>query len=420
MTITHRKRATLNTETPRVLLINAFEKIPGERFRDQRYTFLYEMIKPRAEVRWLSSTFHHWTHSVRDPGLIPADDRQNIHLIPTLPYKKNIGIRRMVSYAGLSFRTLLELRRLPWRPDVVVGMGPVEQMFIAALYGRLTGVPVIIDVIDTWPDLFPNVLGRKWSWFLRGLLSPYFLLSRMAFAWASQVSAVSETYASWARRRGRRQDAKSFSVFYLGCRNDAFDIGAARAAGSVVKCLFAGQFEFTYDVEVILSAARLLQLNGRSDIRFVLCGDGRKRRLVEREAAQLPNVELHGWVTPEELNRIAMDCQVGLCCYTSGAPQSIPTKIFDYLSMGLYVISSLEGEPDTLLRQEGCGEKYVCGDAGSLIEAIGRARGRVESGQGGRRRIREVFEARFDAKVIYSRMIEELILPAAAAHASNR
>jgi glycosyltransferase involved in cell wall biosynthesis len=284
----------------------------------------------------------------------------------------------------------------------------------------LTGVPVIIDVIDTWPDHFPTVLGRNWSWLLKGLLSPYFLLSRMAFAWASQVSAVSETYASWARRRGRRQDTKSFSVFYLGCRNDSFDVGAAPAPGSAVKCLFAGQFEFTYDVEVILSAARLLQLSGRSDIRFVLCGDGRKRGLVEREAVQLPNVEVHGWVTPEELNRIAMECQVGLCCYTSGAPQSIPTKMFDYLSMGLYVISSLEGEPDRLLRQEGCGEKYVCGDAGSLIDAIGRATGRGAFGQGGRRRIREVFEARFDAKVIYSRMVEELILPAAAGHASNR
>jgi glycosyltransferase involved in cell wall biosynthesis len=420
MTTTHRERATPSPTKPRVLLINAFEKIPGERFRDQRYTFLYEVLKPRAEVRWLSSTFHHWTHTIRDSRLIPADDRQNVRLIPTLPYHKNISLRRIVSYACLSLRTLLELRRLPWRPDVIVGMGPVEQMFIAVLYGRLTGVPVIIDVIDTWPDMFANVLGRQWSWLLKGLLSPYFLLSRLAFAWTSQVSAVSETYASWARRRGRRQDAKSFSVFYLGCRNDSFDVGAARAPGNAVKCLFAGQFEFTYDVEVILSAARLLQSNGRTDIRFVLCGDGRKRGLIEREASQLPNVEVHGWVTPEELNRIAMDCQVGLCCYTSGAPQSIPTKIFDYLSMGLYVISSLEGEPDRLLRQEGCGDKYVCGDAGSLIEAVGRARSHVEFGPGGRRRIREVFEARFDAKVIYERMAEELIFPAAAARASNR
>lgn len=289
---------------PRVLLVNALEKLPGENFRDQRYTFLYEMLKPRAEVTWFSSDFHHWSHSRRSPQMLPPQDRANVRLIRTLSYQRNVSLRRIVSYFALSVATLWNLLRLKQRPHVIVCMGPAEQMFFVALYGGLAGVPVIIDVIDPWPDVYLQGVPPRWRWLGRVVMAPYFLLSAVTFALSTRVTAVSDTYLQWARQRGRRTDGAAFKRYYLGARNDQFDVRSVPEADEELVCLFAGQFGFSYDIELVLDAAELLQRAGRRDIRFVLCGAGDKQAEVSRRARQLTNVELHGWLSPTELNAV--------------------------------------------------------------------------------------------------------------------
>lgn len=394
-----------------VLLINAFEKIPGENFRDQRYTFLYEILKARAKVDWLSSDFHHWSHSRRSQDTLPMEDRTHIQLTPTLSYTRNISIRRFLSYIGLSWATLWSLLRRRTRPDVIVCMGPVEQMFLVVLYGRARGVRVIIDVIDPWPDVYLQAFPVNARWIGRALLAPYFLMSYVTFALCDSVAAVSDTYLSWAFRRGRRTDRESFRRYYLGARNDGFNARLVPESTNTISCLFAGQFGFSYDVELILSAAEALQAAGRTDICFVLCGAGDKHEEVARRAKALVNVELHGWLTTEELNVIGSRCQVGLCCYRSSATQSIPTKLFDYFSMGLYVVSSLSGEAEQLLSNHAIGVTYRSGDVDDFIRCLHKVKNEAHIDSARRLAIRKAFDEHFDSVVIYEKMVQEFVLP---------
>jgi len=398
---------------PHVLLVNAFEKLPGEKFRDQRYTFLYELLKKRARVNWFSSNFHHWSHSKRYAQMLPPEDRSSITLIRTLAYRHNISIRRFASYFALSVATLWNVIELERRPDVIVCMGPVEQMFFLAVYGWLRRVPVIIDVIDPWPDVYTRAFPRRLQWLAKLLLAPYYLMSWLTFALCDRGSAVSETYLSWAMRRGRRSDSASFSLYYLGARNDEFDANAIAEPDGSITCLFAGQFGFSYDIELILGAAKQLQDSGEASIRFVLCGAGDKLPEMTRAIEKLDNVELHGWLDSDALNAIGTSCQVGLCCYTALATQSVPTKVFDYLSMGLHVVSSLSGEAERLLNEHGIGSTYLAGDVSSFIECLQRVQRNVNLGPAGRRLIRRAFDEHFDSQVIYSRMVDQLVLPTA-------
>jgi glycosyltransferase involved in cell wall biosynthesis len=400
--------------SPRVLLVNAFEKIPGEAFRDQRYTFLYQILKRTCEVRWLSSDFHHWSHRRRRRDLLPSEDRDRIELIRTLPYSKNVSLRRFISYLGLSLATLGHLRKLPWRPDVIICMGPVEQMFLIAAYGRLRRIPVIIDVIDTWPDLYVQAFPKRWRALGKLLLTPYFLMSHLTFAWSSYVTAVSETYVAWAMARGRRKDPEHFRCFYLGCRNPDFVVESVADPQGTIRCLFAGQFSLSYDVELIVAAATQLAAAGRTDIEFVLCGDGYKRDELRRLTEKLPNVRLLGWLTPEELNSLAAGCQIGLCCYGPAATQSLPTKIFDYLSMGLYVVSSLPAEAAQLLEHHQAGVSYRSGDLDSFMKCLDDVVAHVDLNRASRARIRRVFEQEFESNVIFEHMTHNFILPIAA------
>jgi hypothetical protein len=60
-----RKPATLMRS---IVLINPFDKLPGEAFRDQRYTFLYDTLKRRGcQLTWITSDFHHWSHQTQVP-----------------------------------------------------------------------------------------------------------------------------------------------------------------------------------------------------------------------------------------------------------------------------------------------------------------------------------------------------------------
>lgn len=397
-----------------ILLVNAFEKLPGENFRDQRFTFLFENLKKRAEVTWFSSDFHHWSHKRRSAMMLPESDRPHIRLIPTLSYSRNLSVRRALSYFGLSLATLWYLLRLPRRPDAVVCMGPVEQMLLVVLYGKLLSIPVVIDVIDPWPDVYLNAFGKNIRWLGRILLAPYFLMSRLTFSLCTRGTAVSETYLSWAMRRGRRTDSNSFSFYYLGARNDEFDLTLVSPVNGPVTCLFAGQFGFSYDIELILDAAKFLQSEGRADIRFVLCGAGDKQEDVAAAVRSLSNVELHGWLSPAQLNEVGARCQIGLCTYRSNATQTLPTKLFDYFSMGLFVVSSLTGEADRLLRSHAIGSTYIAGDVLSFVDCLLHTVERVDLGSVGRRKIRDTFERYFSSEVIYQRMVDELIMPLAS------
>ena len=400
-------------DLPHVLLINAFEKLPGENFRDQRYTFLYELLKRRASVIWLSSDFHHWSHSKRSAEMLPAEDRANIKLIRTLAYKRNVSIRRFVSYTALSVATLWNILKQGRRPDAIVCMGPVEQMFLVVMYGRIRRVPVLIDVIDPWPDVYVQAFPRRLQWLGKLILTPYFLMSFLTFSLCDRGSAVSQTYLEWAMRRGRRNDRNSFVRYYLGARNEDFNLNETVQAPDSLTCLFAGQFGFSYDIELILSAAKALQDAGEFRIRFVLCGAGDKEGEILSAIQTLDNVELHGWLSSGALNAIGNRCQVGLCCYRESATQSVPTKVFDYLSMGLYVINSLGGEAGSLLSAHGIGSSYQAGDVRSFVECLQRVRLTIDLGRAGRAFVRRAFNEHFDSHIIYNRMVDELVLPLA-------
>lgn len=408
-----RGRRVSGIRRPRVLLVNAFDKIPGESFRDQRYTFLYSLLKDVAEVRWISSDFHHWSHARRDRYSLPLEDRNRIELVKTIAYTRNVSVRRAASYLFLSLRTIRELIKLPWKPDVVLCMGPVEQMFIISLYGRIVGTRIVIDVLDLWPDVYVTAVGRRLRPALKVLLAPYYFLSYLTFAWASEVTAVSRTYACWAQRRGRRHDRHRFSFYYLGCLNDSFRSEPLKKTGQDITCLFAGQFGHSYDVELVISAAELMLSRGGHNINFVLCGGGEKWDIVASRSRKLANVALHRWQSPEELNRIASGCQIGLCPYKPTATQSVPTKVFDYLSMGLYVVSSLQGEASELLARVECGATYAAGSLEALVETLKWAVSAVDLSPDGRMRIRRAFEKEFDARKIYQRMVSEVVLDGA-------
>ena len=99
---------------------------------------------------------------------------------------------------------------------------------------------------------------------------------------------------------------------------------------------------------------------------------------------------------------------VGLAAYTKDALQSLPNKPFEYMAAGLPLLSSLPGELEGLITEHQIGLHYRADDVQSLIDKIvwlaEHPSERIAMGQ----RARKLFEERFRADIIYSKLAAHL------------
>ena len=72
-------------------------------------------------------------------------------------------------------------------------------------------------------------------------------------------------------------------------------------------------------------------------------------------AADNPQVVFTGWVDADAINWMRSHAAIGLQPYAAGAPQGLANKLFEYLSAGMPVVSSLTGENQQLIAANDCG-----------------------------------------------------------------
>jgi glycosyltransferase involved in cell wall biosynthesis len=102
---------------------------------------------------------------------------------------------------------------------------------------------------------------------------------------------------------------------------------------------------------------------------FVLAGTGEQFETIKEIAHGLPNIVLPGWIGQEEIREILRLSWAGLVPCIS-ALDTLPNKPFEYLSTGLPLISSLEGETARLIDKYGLGFNYRVGDFEGLYRSI--------------------------------------------------
>ena len=386
-----------------------------------RYGILAEMLAERGHsvVRWAPTFVHAYKRQrARRDCTVAVSDLYRIELLYARGYSKNIGFGRLWfnRRVASAFRRRLKDES---PPDIILSALPSPGMCRVAIeYAGCHNIPVVIDVRDLWPDIFLTVLP-EW---LRRLgeiaLRPAFEVNRFIFREADAVTAVSSSYLDWGLRYAGRERRDTDAVFPLASLEESFSrerIDAERrflqergVAPGRFTCCFFGQFEASYDLETVIGAAERLERTHGGRFQFVLCGDGAKMPYLRHRAGGLSNVVMPGWVSPATIQALMEMSDAGLAAYVRNAPQSLPNKVFEYFSGGLPVLSSLRGELDRIISENGCGLSYEAGDAEGLASAVLKLHGdpalRRRMGENARR----LFEERFSAGRVYSSMIDHL------------
>jgi colanic acid biosynthesis glycosyl transferase WcaI len=258
---------------------------------------------------------------------------------------------------------LLATRR---RFDALVVTIPPITLALPALVGAWRHrAKLVVDVRDVYPDI-AIAMGE---WKANGLLARATeRVARMLYARAELITAVTPTALRQIGERSVPDDRLMLAP--NGC--DALISGAltrSRESTGFVA-LYAGNLGLASDIDVLLDAAVLLRGDERITIR--IAGDGaegprvRKRVLDEK----LENVELVGALARRDAMQMMADADIALVPLRKGIGESIPTKIFDALSVGCPVLVAAEGEARAAALESGGGIVVPPGDPKAIADAL--------------------------------------------------
>ena len=361
----------------KIWIVNPYGTLPSEGWREYRSAMLARALHKRGhEVVWWIADFEHRSKKFRqavstDP-LLP--DGIEVRCLPTNAYSKHVGVGR-IRFENRFGDEFAKAAIIEQRPDAIILAEPSLFFGIPVRkFAKKLDIPIIVDVIDLWPELFHILLPGPLKSLGMLLFAPLYRRRKDLVKQAKGVAAVAGNYRDAAMAG---QTAKPTGVFYWGVDIGLFQAAKDKGDGPALfdtwpteydglTVVYAGTLGAAYDIGTVCAAARMLCEKSGSSVRFVFAGDGPLKPEVEKLASDFPQqVAFVGSMTAEELIPYYLRSDVGLCSYAQGSTVSMPIKVFDYLAAGLAVASSLDGEIKTLVTA-GCGVQYEAESANSL------------------------------------------------------
>ena len=372
----------------------------------------------KVAVDLITTTFQHWEKKQRD--LESVDQKSypfGIKFIYEPGYRKNIDLRRVRSHkiAAENLRKLLEKEG---DYDLIYAEIPPNDVALAAAeYAHRNKIPFVADVNDLWPEAMRMVFDIP---IVSDLL--FYPLKRDAekvYSLTSGVIGTSDEYRDRPFLNQKRDVLKE--TVYVGNEISVFDREAEQHADEVQKeegtfwVTYAGTIGTSYDIRTMVLAAEELMKQGKTKIRFQILGDGPTREMLENLAKErkIQNVKFTGYVPYEQMAAYLVKSDVLINSFVRKAPQSIVTKIGDYLAAGKPMINTcMSPEFRKKVEQDGFGINIEPEDVRELVNAVEwMYENEAERNDMGNR-ARKIAEEQFDRPVSYGKieaMISSLI-----------
>jgi glycosyltransferase involved in cell wall biosynthesis len=175
---------------------------------------------------------------------------------------------------------------------------------------------------------------------------------------------------------------------------------------------FVGTLGRSYEIDLLLDVAESFLIEGRRNVAFVIAGAGEQESYIVKRIQALPNVGFTGWLDAAAIATVLERSYAGLlpCRVTA---DTFPNKAFEYLSYGLPLISSIEGELARDIDRLDLGFNYPAGDRAALRASIDNLLGTPEHHAVQSSNARACFEAHGDAARVYARLTDHLEVVAA-------
>jgi colanic acid biosynthesis glycosyl transferase WcaI len=264
------------------------------------------------------------------------------------------------------------LRQTVWMPDVVLTVAPAMACApVGWLTARLCGAKAWLHVQDFEVDVAfqMNLLKGRFAralalWCERRLMRGFDKVSSISVKMVERLRAKGvdsdaiELFPNWVDTDGVMPLAGVSSY------RREWDIPA-----STKVVLFSGTWGAKQSLLSIPAVARLLA--HRSDVMFIVCGDGVMRPELEAACADLPNVMLQPLQPKERLGELLGLADVHLLTQSADAEDLVlPSKLTGMLSSGRPVIATCRAGTEIAQVVSRCGVVVSPDDTEALAQAV--------------------------------------------------
>jgi len=193
-----------------------------------------------------------------------------------------------------------------------------------------------------------------------------------------------------------------------------------------VQLIHAGYVLKSKGIQDVIRALRRLVDRGVGPLKYRIVGSGNVRNYVEPLKALTADlgleevVEFEPYPPADELPRTLAACDIGVCSYHLNelTHQTLPGKLFEFMAVGLPILSSARRPVVRILEEENCGVVYPSRDpqsiADTLLPLIESASLRGKMGRRGVEAIQNTYNASHNAEVleeVFGRGEKQMVQP---------
>lgn len=395
----------------RIAIFSIDAKLGQEVKGATRYVFLAEtLVAAGYEVDFITSRFQHWEKRQRDLSQFDASAHSfNVRFIEEPGYPKNMCPQRIWAHHVMAGNVRAYFDEHHDYDLVYCQIPPNDVALAVGQSAKRYGIPFVVDVNDLWPEAFRIAFDVP---VLSDIaFAPFYRQAKRTYALADAIVGTSDEYAA----RGFRDRAEDIPkvVAYVGNDLAAFDAGALANAGQVDKpagefwVAYAGAMSDCYDLRTLVRAMAKLQ-KSHPCAKLKLMGDGMIREELEGLVAETGcDADFMGYMPYPVMAAHLVASDVLVNSLVENAPQSVPTKIGDYLAAGKPMLStSMSPEFWAKVESDGFGVNVRPGDVDGLVTTleslIADDEGRARMGSAARR----IAEQQFDRKHSYQQLVD--------------
>jgi colanic acid biosynthesis glycosyl transferase WcaI len=320
---------------------------------------------------------HHRVEPPYQGGVVRHEDTPWGHITRINPWPTDDKldlVKRALSFAGFSaLSAVMGARRGP--VDGVLALSPPLTLGVSGwLVARSHRCPFVFNVQDVYPDVAID-LGMLTN---PRLIAATHRLERFCYARADAVTVLSEDLKeNVARKIGGADKIKVIPNFV-----DTKSIAPAPADNPYRKefgledkvvIMYAGNVGLSQSLELLVEAAA--RSSDRSDVVFVVNGQGAARASLERRAAGLSNVRFVDLQPADRLAEVLAAADVHVVPLKRGlARSSVPSKTYSILAAGRPLVASVDegSEVARIVHRSGAGITVPPEDGQAFTAAVAR------------------------------------------------
>lgn len=365
-----------------------------------------------------SSNFDHYNKQFRErkfgTKVKIVNSRTNLRLINSTGYRKNISLMRLIDHLVLGMNLNRELNRVDPPDLAIIGYPPIESSWFMARWLSRRSVPYFLDVKDAWPDIFYRGLPSLFFFLVRVAMKPYNYLAKRTFHSATGIVSISPTFLNWSlKKSGRKKSNKDFVLPLTSripeCSENELkqaNLFWAKRLGSLDSPLgiFVGSLNDSFDFEILDSIPSNIK------VEFVIAGNGPNLGYLRTKYKDFPNIHLPGQIGDVEYFALAKKASFYFAPYKSleDFRMSIPNKIYDAMSFGLPILTSLKGATKNLVIKNNIGLYYNQFVTKEFIDSLNNLLSKRNLKIMGNNSA-NLYLKQFDSRYVYANFVNEIL-----------